>query len=138
MAYEHCRKCDGGLYKPTSRDIFEQKRACHHCDATLRCESLQDCADVIENLENSIKELHEKLDKLLKKETDKLCVEKKLKKFSCQHLVFLTSDPIEFTEDYPLLILLDREFNWFYKDHILNLEIGYSIDSNFRRYTRIE
>jgi hypothetical protein len=60
-----------------------------------------------------------------------------MKKFRMTHHIFETY-VLYFTEDSPPQWLTCREHNWFYEGHVLKLEIGKSIDTDFRKIERVE
>jgi hypothetical protein len=63
-------------------------------------------------------------------------MEEEMKKFKMRHLYFRVDRT--FTEDDPPWWLTSDEFNWWWKDYVLTLEVGESIDSDFHRIERIE
>lgn len=58
------------------------------------------------------------------------------KEFKLEHL-FFKGDVQYFTELNPPVWLVSLEYKWWYKSHVLKLELGESIDSDFRRITRV-
>lgn len=58
-------------------------------------------------------------------------------KFSMSHLMFIGDHDI-FTSDNPPRWLKHREYKWWYESHVLKLQIGESIDSDFQKITRLE
>ena len=42
-----------------------------------------------------------------------------------------------FTEETPPQWLTSREFKWFYEGYVLKLEVGKSIDTDFRKIERV-
>lgn len=42
-----------------------------------------------------------------------------------------------FTEDSPPEWLISREYKWFYDLHVMKLEIGKSVDTDFRKIERV-
>lgn len=59
------------------------------------------------------------------------------KTFSMQHRTFTLAKPLVFTEASIPTWLLSTEFFWFLRDHVLPLEIGKSVDTDFQTITRI-
>jgi hypothetical protein len=59
-----------------------------------------------------------------------------MKKFRMTHHIF--EESLEyFTEDTPPQWLTSREFKWFYEGYVLKLEVGKSIDTDFRKIERV-
>lgn len=63
--------------------------------------------------------------------------EDKIKVFVMTHKVF-SNLIVEFPSDKPPLWLLSKEHKWWWEKHVLALGIGKSIESDFRRFTRIK
>lgn len=59
-----------------------------------------------------------------------------MKRFKMTHLIF-ENDVEEFSEENIPKWLLHKEFNWWYNDYVLELEVGQYIDDDFRRYERV-
>lgn len=66
-------------------------------------------------------------------------------RFSMQHSVFTESPPVEFDEsDAPdwltgrsTILGSTADMRWFWQKHVLTLEVGQSIDTDFQTITRI-
>jgi hypothetical protein len=59
-----------------------------------------------------------------------------MKKFKQSHLIF--SNEFIFFENKVPLWLTSKTYKWWWKDFVLELEIGKYIDSDFNRITRIK
>lgn len=59
-----------------------------------------------------------------------------MKKFKMVHLDFGTESL--FNEDTVPKWLLSDEYNWFYKEYILTLDVGGNIETDFQRIIRVE
>lgn len=67
-------------------------------------------------------------------------------KFSMSQLFPKSQQSIEFTEENPPIWLSSEntvagstmDMRWFWKDHVLKLNVGESIDTDFNKITRIE
>lgn len=60
-----------------------------------------------------------------------------MKKFEISHL-FMKTQAVEFTEDNPPDWLLSKEYKWWWDEHVLTLEVGKHINSDFQKIKRIE
>jgi len=60
-----------------------------------------------------------------------------MKKFKMIHHIFENSLEY-FTDESPPKWLIDREFKWFYDGYVMKLEVGNSVDTDFRKIERIE
>lgn len=60
-----------------------------------------------------------------------------MKRFQIQGTL-LRYPPKEFTEDQPPKWLLSTEYRWFYRQHVLTLGVGRSVETDFSRITRLE
>ncbi len=62
-----------------------------------------------------------------------------MKTFKTEHLFFNreVSPAQEFTEDKPLSMFTHKDFQWFWRDHILTLEISESVKTDFQKITRL-
>lgn len=56
--------------------------------------------------------------------------------FEMRHLFFKESSVTVFDETNPPAWLTHRENLWWFNDHVLKLEVGQSIDSDFQQITR--
>jgi len=62
-----------------------------------------------------------------------------MKKFKQESLHFGdVQPPLYFTENQPPSWLGSKEHLWWFKGHVLELEVGCSIDSDFSKITRLE
>ena len=53
------------------------------------------------------------------------------------HLIFEKSSPVYFSEANPPRWLTGDAYGWWWKGHVLKLEVGDHIDSDFQRITCI-
>lgn len=60
------------------------------------------------------------------------------RKFKMAHLVFSKSPDEHFAEGAEPPWLIHRAYKWFYEAHVLTLAVGASIDTEFRKITRME
>ena len=68
-----------------------------------------------------------------------------VKRFEMRHLVFKDAPVETFTEaDAPVWLTSENtvpgstmDNRWFWKGHVLTLEVGASVDTDFRRITRV-
>lgn len=68
-----------------------------------------------------------------------------MKTFEMQHRFFSSSQPVTFTEDTAPEWLKEggiagstMDNRWFWNDHVLTLDVGKSIDTDFQTITRVE
>lgn len=57
-------------------------------------------------------------------------------KFKMTHHIFEKSVEY-FTEESPPEWLVSKEYKWFYDKHVMKLEVGDSVDTDFRNIERI-
>jgi hypothetical protein len=60
-----------------------------------------------------------------------------MKQFELQHLFFDDKGPESFSTDTPPKWLVSREYKWFWEKHVLTLEVGGSIKTDFNKITRV-
>lgn len=61
----------------------------------------------------------------------------KVKEFAMYHL-FFKGEPELFSERDPPDWLLHKEYSWWFDEHVLTLNVGQSIKSDFRKIVRLK
>lgn len=54
------------------------------------------------------------------------------------NLIYKSDPPVQFTENDPPSWLLTKDYSWWWTNHVLPLDVGKSIKSDFRKIKRIE